>query len=72
MPQIFVKIDAEKCKGCNLCVEACPKKILSSGRDARNKYGYRAVTANGSEDCTGCLNCALMCPDGAIAVYKRQ
>jgi 2-oxoglutarate ferredoxin oxidoreductase subunit delta len=71
MAKKFVQIDGEKCKGCNLCVSVCPKKVLLSGKDALNKSGYYAVGINDENICIGCLNCALMCPDGAISLYEK-
>ncbi|MDR2163528.1 MAG: 4Fe-4S dicluster domain-containing protein [Clostridiales Family XIII bacterium] len=71
MTKKFVRIDEAKCKGCNLCVSVCPKDKLISGKDTLNKAGYYAVTANDENICIGCLNCALMCPDGAISLYEE-
>lgn len=62
-------IDIEKCKGCELCIEACPEETLSlSGKI--NQKGYRyAVTVN--HNCTGCANCSIICPEGIITVYRK-
>lgn len=64
-----VVIDIEKCKGCELCIIACPETTL--GLSAKiNQKGYRyAVTIN--HNCTGCVNCALVCPDAVITVYRK-
>jgi len=72
MADIIVKIDASKCKGCYLCVDACPKNVLAAGKDTHNKSGYFAVGAVDMSACIGCANCALMCPDGAIGIYKSS
>jgi 2-oxoglutarate ferredoxin oxidoreductase subunit delta len=62
-----VQILEERCKGCRLCMEACPADILRpSGRF--NRQGYEVVEADGK--CTGCACCAVMCPDTAIRVFK--
>lgn len=65
-----VIIDTELCKGCELCVMACPVKGLQLS-DRFNLKGYRVVELF-TENCTGCVNCALVCPDAAIAVYREK
>ena len=64
-----VEIDINECKGCGLCVEACPPKCLEleAGLSA---YGVHPAHYLG-EDCTGCGICFYTCPEpGAITVYK--
>jgi 2-oxoglutarate ferredoxin oxidoreductase subunit delta len=65
-----VKIDIETCKGCELCVEACPQKSLRLS-PAINKQGYH-YTVLIKDNCTGCINCALVCPDAVITVYRES
>ena len=59
-----VVVDKEKCKGCNLCVVACPTKTLGKG------YHYSEMV--NPEACIGCASCALVCPDSVITVYKMN
>lgn len=63
-------IDKELCKGCELCVLACPQKSLQLSEEINIK-GYRIVELS-YDNCTGCINCALVCPDSAIAVYREK
>jgi len=63
-----VVIDVEICKGCELCIEACPQESLALSPKI-NGLGYRyAVLVQ--DNCTGCINCALVCPDTVITVYR--
>ncbi|MDD3832056.1 MAG: 4Fe-4S binding protein [Clostridia bacterium] len=62
-----VKIDFERCKGCGLCVNACPKKVLCIG-DKSNKGGYFVARVDKPEQCIGCCACAYMCPDSCVEV----
>ncbi|HOO60335.1 MAG TPA: 4Fe-4S dicluster domain-containing protein [Candidatus Mcinerneyibacteriales bacterium] len=71
MPKGKVVIDKEKCKGCELCIAACPKKVLGLSGDFNTK-GYRYSTPLHPEDCIGCGFCAMMCPDVAIEVYREE
>ena len=64
-----VIIDVEECKGCGLCVEACPPKCLSLSPEL-SSYGVHPAQYSG-RDCTGCGICFYCCPEpGAIEVYR--
>jgi 2-oxoglutarate ferredoxin oxidoreductase subunit delta len=65
-----VEINIERCKGCELCTLECKEHALSLG-DAINIKGYRYVVAN-NDLCTGCINCALVCPYAVITVYRTN
>jgi 2-oxoglutarate ferredoxin oxidoreductase subunit delta len=65
----LLKIDVEECKGCGLCIEACPPKVIMLG-DRLNQYGYRTAVYTGT-GCTGCGICFMACPEpGAITVLR--
>ncbi len=65
-----VIIDEKICKGCSMCVVACPKKIISLSEDKFNAKGYRPAVVIDMDKCIGCAFCATMCPDSVISVEK--
>ncbi|MEI7736168.1 MAG: 4Fe-4S dicluster domain-containing protein [Ferruginibacter sp.] len=65
-----VEIEIQRCKGCELCTAACKEKALTIS-DTINIKGYRYIIAN-NDVCTGCINCALVCPDAVITVYRTN
>ena len=62
----------DRCKGCELCVQACPMHILALDEVAVNRKGYHPISCIDPEKCIGCASCALMCPDGIINVYIEE
>jgi 2-oxoglutarate ferredoxin oxidoreductase subunit delta len=65
-----VVVDTERCKGCNLCVVACPFDLLALTDKEVNMKGYHYAQQINVEKCTGCTACAMVCPDGCISVYR--
>ena len=64
-----VTIDADECKGCGLCLDACPPKCLAFAKDL-SPYGVHPAQYLG-EGCTGCGICFYVCTEpGAITVYR--
>ena len=57
------------CKGCGLCVVACPKKLIELS-DGLNEKGYHPAAITNQDACIGCAFCATMCPDCVITVEK--
>lgn len=66
-----IVIDAELCKGCGNCIEACPMKVIAMTKQF-NKVGYFIAKPVEPGKCTGCAICANMCPEVAIVVYKNE
>ena len=64
-----IKVDAKICKGCELCIVACPQSSLGLSPNI-NEQGYRYAELI-QDNCTGCVNCAIVCPDVAITVYRQ-
>ena len=63
-------IQAEDCKGCGLCVDACPKKILLIDPQQINHKGHSPVKMTDETRCTGCGFCSAMCPDCVITIVR--
>ena len=68
MPKVTFQTDL--CKGCGLCVNACPKNCLTIDSAVINKKGYSPAVMNAPDKCIGCAFCATMCPDCIITVEK--
>jgi 2-oxoglutarate ferredoxin oxidoreductase subunit delta len=65
-----VTIDPVLCKGCSLCVDACPKKVMRLSPDTLNEKGFHPAELVDENACTSCAFCAIMCPDSIIKVVK--
>jgi NAD-dependent dihydropyrimidine dehydrogenase PreA subunit len=65
----LLRVDADECKGCGLCVEACPPRVICL-TERLNHHGYRTAMYTGA-GCTGCGICFMACPEpGAITVLR--
>ena len=64
-----ILVATDICKGCELCMAACPQECLGLS-ERLNPRGYRYVQLI-ADTCTGCINCALVCPDVAITVFRE-
>jgi 2-oxoglutarate ferredoxin oxidoreductase subunit delta len=69
-------INKDYCKGCQICVEVCPKKVYSDGSEVSD-MGYLVPDVTNYDDCIDfnrikkkkkpmCELCILSCPDQAI------
>lgn len=68
MAKLTFKTD--KCKGCGLCVDACPKGLLALDTATINQKGHHPATITNEAECVGCASCAMMCPDCIITVER--
>lgn len=58
---IVSNIEAQLCRGCQLCLKACPYQAISFFED-------RVVCEVNQALCTGCGSCAVACPTGAASI----
>jgi 2-oxoglutarate ferredoxin oxidoreductase subunit beta len=65
-----VLVEKDRCKGCGLCVHACPSHVLAMSHEI-NARGYFYPVVEHPDDCDGCRHCALVCPDLAVRVEAR-
>lgn len=63
-------IDDPMCKGCDICIYCCPKNILVASEEV-NARGYFTPRVTDAAECTGCLQCELLCPDFAIFIIEQ-
>jgi len=69
-PKGRVEVNEFYCKGCELCVEACPQDVLALSPDRINVKGYHPAELI-EKGCTGCGICTIVCPEAAIVVYRE-
>ena len=67
----WIEVNDLYCKGCELCVTACPKNVVALDMNRLTPKGYHPAYLIG-EGCTGCGICAIICPDAALTVYREQ
>ena len=64
--------DVEKCKGCELCIAVCPKKIIAIDKDKINLKGYNPAGVKDTDACISCAQCAIICPDIVIRIENDK
>ena len=60
----------ELCKGCGLCIQKCPVKIITWSTEL-GVYGTPAVCTTDQDKCIACKNCEMICPDAAISIIVK-
>jgi len=68
-PKGRIEVNEIYCKGCELCIAACPQHVIILA-DHITVKGYHPAQLSG-EGCTGCAVCAVVCPEAAITVYRE-
>lgn len=66
-----VIFDTDRCKGCSLCVDVCPKKIIRLAPETLNSKGFHPAEIIDQVACIACGFCAAMCPDVCIYIEKE-
>lgn len=66
----WIEVTELYCKGCELCVNACPQHVMSLDKDSLTTMGYHPVRLH-ADGCTGCGICAIVCPEAALTVYRQ-
>ncbi len=67
-----VFINQDHCKGCQLCLPACPSGLLQIDSEKLNTSGYHpAMLVDPDHECTGCAICAVICPDVCMTVFRE-
>ncbi len=66
-----LEIARDRCKGCGLCVDACPQHVLVLDESVVNALGYHPVELTNAAECTSCALCARVCPDAIFNVYAK-
>lgn len=68
---VRITIEPKLCKGCGICVEFCPKKVLKMS-EKMNEKGFHLCEVASLDECIACRNCELFCPDMAISVFEKK
>ena len=65
-------IASDKCKGCELCIGACPHGVLALDVAVVNRLGYHPIRLTDAAGCTSCALCARVCPDAVFTVFAPR
>jgi 2-oxoglutarate ferredoxin oxidoreductase subunit delta len=64
-------IAVDRCKGCELCIAACPKHVLELDAARTNLLGHHPIRLTDAGACTSCAFCARVCPDAVFTVFAK-
>lgn len=70
--EVPITIATDRCKGCELCVGACPHHVLELDTAIVNALGYHPVRLTDTAGCTSCSLCARVCPDAVFTIYAPR
>jgi 2-oxoglutarate ferredoxin oxidoreductase subunit delta len=71
-PFIPLAIASDRCKGCELCIGACPHGVLALDVGVVNPLGYHPIRLIDAAGCTSCALCARVCPDAVFTVFAPR
>ena len=57
-----VKVDKDKCEGCEECVDVCPVEVFEMIDDKSSPVN--------ADECLGCESCVEVCEPNAITVEE--
>ncbi len=66
-----VWVNTDRCKACDICVDVCPAGVLAMRPDPTSVLGAM-ISIVALDDCIGCNECELSCPDFAIYVAEKK
>lgn len=67
----MIQVNKDACKGCGICIEICPAKILKMSSSLNNRGVHFPIVVDESK-CTQCQNCVIYCPDFVMVVEKDE
>lgn len=69
----YVSVNAEKCKGCWLCVDSCPSNLFRI-TNKKNSKGSPVIEMVDQKFCIGtdCVKCIDICPDNAFIAPDQK
>jgi 2-oxoglutarate ferredoxin oxidoreductase subunit delta len=66
-----IHIDKTRCKGCQFCVEYCPRDVLATSEEF-NEKGYHPPFVKDEMNCCYCQLCEAICPEFALFVTLME
>ena len=64
---VGIRIDQNRCKGCDLCLKMCPERVFEETQKIGGK-GFKLREPVNTEDCSRCGLCQYFCPEEAIVL----